>query len=194
MSFNFIDPGPLIDRELQLVPPHENLIDAILKTCLHPIGRDDPMSRLTRQQLLDLIRAAPDGHMHPDPALNRAPAYQFWMKLLDEFQPPVPMAGSISLRIGDTEDLRRYLGHIGYNVFPAARGHHYAARACQLIRDLARCHGLSELWITCNPENIASRRTCEHIGAKFVDTVAIPVGHLLYQRGERNKCRYRLSI
>jgi tagatose 1,6-diphosphate aldolase len=194
MPFQFLDPGPLIDRELELVPPDITLIDAVLRTCAHPKGRGDPMSGLSRQQLLDLIRAAPGGHLPGDERSNRVPTYQFWMKLRNEFAPTVPMAGSISLRIGDNENLRMYLGHIGYNVLPAARGNHYAARACRLLLPLARRHGLSELWITCNPENIASQRTCERLGAQLIDTVPLPANHLLYQRGERRKCRYQLPI
>jgi tagatose 1,6-diphosphate aldolase len=39
---------------------------------------------------------------------------------------------------------------------------------------LAVRHGLSELWITCNPDNIASRRTCEAAGAELVEVVDLP--------------------
>jgi tagatose 1,6-diphosphate aldolase len=116
------------------------------------------------------------------------------MKLRPEYKPEVVIAGSISLRIGDNEDLRMYLGHIGYNVYPAARGHHYAERACRLLLPLARRHGLPEMWITCNPENIASRKTCERLGMTYVQTIDLPTDHILYQRGERRKCRYRIDL
>ena len=66
--------------------------------------------------------------------------------------------------------------------------------ACQLLFGLARRHGLSELWITCNPDNIASRKTCERLGAEYVETVSLPRDHVLYQRGEREKCRYRIDL
>ena len=75
-----------------------------------------------------------------------------------------------------------------------ARGRHYAERACRLLLPLARAHGMQTLWITCNPENVASRRTCERLGASFIDVVALPANHMLYQRGERVKCRYRLDL
>jgi len=39
----------------------------------------------------------------------------------------------------------------------------------------------AETWITCNPDNLASRRTCERLGAIFVDTLG-------------SKCRYRLDL
>jgi tagatose 1,6-diphosphate aldolase len=53
---------------------------------------------------------------------------------------------------------------------------------------------MSELWITTNPENAPSRRTCERLGGEYVDTVDVPPGHPLFQRGERRKCRFRLAL
>jgi tagatose 1,6-diphosphate aldolase len=104
------------------------------------------------------------------------------------------IAGRIDLRVGDTEHLRYYAGQIGYGVEPLHRGHPYAARAVRLLMPLARRHGLAELWITCNPDNIASRRTCELAGAEFVEIVDLPPDNDMYRRGERQKCRYRLAL
>jgi tagatose 1,6-diphosphate aldolase len=103
-------------------------------------------------------------------------------------------AGRISLRIWTTDYFVRYVGHIAYSVAPEFRGRRYAARACKLLMPLARCHDLGSLWITCDPENIASRRTCERIGAELVEVVDVPEGTPLYDRGERQKCRYRLDL
>jgi predicted acetyltransferase len=102
--------------------------------------------------------------------------------------------GRIELRVGDTLALQRYSGHIGYHVRPRFRGHRYAARACRLLLPLARRHGMIQLWITCNPDNLASRRTCELAGAEFVEIVDLPKDSDMYRRGERQKCRYRLDL
>jgi tagatose 1,6-diphosphate aldolase len=107
---------------------------------------------------------------------------------------PIRMAGGIGLRIGDTPNLRQFIGHVGYNVYPAARGRHLAERATRLLLPLARRHGLTTLWITCNPDNVPSHRTCQRLGATYVDTVDLPLNHDLYVRGERKKCRYRLEL
>jgi tagatose 1,6-diphosphate aldolase len=202
MPFHFLDPGPLIDRELELIPPDARWIDEVLRTTAHPAGKNDPTARTTRQQIEDYLRAAPGGHYLPTTGESRVPQYQFWMRLKpvvsevegSEYSPPVVIAGSVGVRIGDSHDLRTYLGHLGYNVFPAARGQHYAERSCRLLLDLARRHGMKELWITCNPDNLASRRTCERLGATFEGIVPLPPAHILYQRGERQKCRYHLPL
>ncbi len=153
-EFAFLDPGPLIDGDLELV-----------------LAEQTPA----------------------DPSWNWAPAYAFRMRL-----PGVEEAGSINLRIGEQEALVHYGGHIGYGVHPEHRGHHYAARAVRLLLPLARRHGLQTVWITCNPDNWASRRTCEPrrtcelAGAALVEIVDLPADNDMYQRGERRKCRYRL--
>jgi predicted acetyltransferase len=103
-------------------------------------------------------------------------------------------AGAIRFRVGNSENLRLYSGHVGYDVEPEFRGYHFAARALRLIMPLARLHGLSELWITCSPENTASRRTCEIAGAEFIEIVDLPPHLDMYQRGDRRKCRYRLDL
>src|SRR5262245_43321935 len=129
MPFEFFDPGPLIDRELELIVPDQRWVDELLRTCAHPAGRGDPTARTTRQQVQDYLSAAPGGRIIRDTMDGSVPQYLFWMRLRPEYAPPVVIAGSIGLRIGDTDDLRMYLGHVGYNVYPAARGNHYAERA-----------------------------------------------------------------
>ena len=79
-------------------------------------------------------------------------------------------------------------------VYPPARGNAYAERSCRLLLPLARRHGLRSLWITCNPDNAASRRTCERLGAVYVDTLPIPPEEPLFARGETHKCRYLLDL
>ena len=100
----------------------------------------------------------------------------------------------IGLRIGNTECILLYIGHIGYRVYPRYRGHRYAARATRLLLPLARKHDLKTLWITADPDNLASRKTCELVGAEMVDIVEAPLSSEPYRRGYRQKCRYRLEL
>jgi len=116
------------------------------------------------------------------------PTYEFTMRV------NCGIVGHINLRIGNTNHLRLYAGHIGYSVMTAYRGHHYAERACRLLFPLARAHGFTELWITANPDNFPSRRTCERLGATLVEIIRLPEDTDMYVRGEREKCRYRVDL
>jgi tagatose 1,6-diphosphate aldolase len=125
------------------------------------------------------------------PAVScRPPTYRFEMvREADDAK-----LGLLDLRIGNTTDILVYAGHIGYRVHPPFRGHHFAARASRLVLPLAKRHGISDLWITCDPDNDASRRTCELLGAELVSTVAVPKSHPYFKAGSRAKCRYRLRL
>ena len=101
--------------------------------------------------------------------------------------------GSIRLRIGSVKKLY-YAGHIGYAVNEEYRGHRYAARSCQLILPLAYTHGLKAVWLTVDPTNIPSQKTCEIIEAKYMETVRIPKDHEMYQEGARYRRRYRVDL
>ncbi len=116
------------------------------------------------------------------------PLYKFEMRVGDS------VVGDIKLRIGDTEDLRMFSGQIGYSVSEAFRGQRYAARSCRLLLPLARRHEMTELWITCDENNGASRRTCELAGATLVEIVDLPTCHDIYRRGGRRNCRYRIVL
>ncbi len=150
-EFNWIDPGVLVDKDLELI----------------------------------LLEKVPE-----DPAKGYVPAYSFGMRRTGNPE----NIGNISLRVGDTFRLRMYGGHIGYGVHQEHRGNHYAARACRLLFDLAKNHGMRQVWITCNPENTASRRTCELAGARFIGIVDLPTDIDMYQQGERQKCRYVVDL
>lgn len=203
-AFQFLDPGPLQDMELELVPLHSRWIDLVIKAASNPLTvRDAPAdAAVTRHQLASMVNHWPNGHQPPEPDRGIVPAYHFWMKVIQSNQQRflfghsdrIVIAGGIGLRIGHSEELERHYGHIGYHVYPPSRGHHYAERACRLLLPLARHHGVNPLWITTNPDNLPSRRTCESLGAELVDIVDVPPGHPLYLRGERQKCRYRIVL
>jgi predicted acetyltransferase len=122
-----------------------------------------------------------------DPARGWVPMYRFDLTAGGQ------CVGALDLRLGASDFMVRFAGQIGYGVDPPHRGHRYAARALRLIVPLARAHRLSPLWITCNPDNVASRRTCELAGATLVEIVDLPPDCDMYADGDRRKCRYRLA-
>src|SRR5690606_30364427 len=81
--------------------------------------------------------------------------------------------GRVLLSVDDSPGRIAYAGHLAYEIAPEHRGHHYAARACRLVRPLAREH-LEVAWIMTAPDNLASSRTAELAGAEYVDTREVP--------------------
>ncbi len=121
-----------------------------------------------------------------DPVTGWVPQYHFEMRHPGEYMP----LGLIRFRIGSESSLL-YAGNIGYEVNEEFRGHRYAARACRLIFPLAMAHGLKSVWLTVDPHNASSLKTCEIIGAKHVETVRIKKGHPMYGQGSPYRRRFR---
>lgn len=134
----------------------------------------------------DLELRLADYSVHP---FHHVPTYFFQMLSIVRGEE----LGTINLRLGANAHLERYAGHIGYGVHAAHRGHRYAARSVRLLLPLARRHELDPVWITCDPENLASRRSLEIAGAEFVEIVEVPSDCGIRKFGGKlRKCRYRL--
>ncbi len=102
--------------------------------------------------------------------------------------------GNIDLRIGYNNGIR-YGGNIGYGVEEKFRGNHFALRSIDLLLPLAKKHGLTEITITCDPKNIASRRTCELAGGKLLEIVNLPTDNDQYKAGVREtSCVYKFTL
>ncbi len=97
--------------------------------------------------------------------------------------------GRINLRLGESPCVYCY-GHIGYHIDPPWRGHHYARRACRLIAPTIRRAGKSSVVITCDPDNIPSRKTCEGLGCALEREIEVPEWIRSRWSIHRWKCRY----
>jgi predicted acetyltransferase len=102
--------------------------------------------------------------------------------------------GRINLRVAVGRHIRCHAGHIGYEVHPDFRGHGYASRALTLLKPLARRLGIDPLSITCDPDNIASCRSCETAGATLVDVIDLPEDCVIHRNGHPRKCLYHLPV
>jgi tagatose 1,6-diphosphate aldolase len=102
--------------------------------------------------------------------------------------------GTIRLRVGNSRHVEMFAGHVGYAVHERFRGHGYARRALRLLAGVAKRVGLDPLWITCDPENLASRRSLERVGARLVAIVDVPNDCVIYQSGHPRKCRYGMNL
>jgi len=123
-----------------------------------------------------------------DPSRKHVPCYQFEMRKVGG----KGRIGRISLRVGSARRMR-CPGHVGYSVNKRSRGKRYAARGLRLLFPLAMAHGMKAIWVTCNPKNHASRRTCELAGGRYIETVRTPKEHEMYTLGMRVLRRYRID-
>jgi predicted acetyltransferase len=173
---------------------------AVGPDCRMVKSREFPNRSVTDLPNFNFLDAGPlsDGNLYlvcvrthlPNPAMDRVAAYDFEMRIagLDA------RVGRISFRAQSNVLMELYRGHVGYDVESDHQGHHYAERATRLLIPFIRRHGFREIWLTTNPDNWASRRTCERLGAVLVETVEVPETEEMYTRGEWVKCRYRLDI
>lgn len=102
-------------------------------------------------------------------------------------------AGRISLRTGESNAVY-YFGHIGYHIEPAWRGHHWAMKACKLLLPLMRHRGMRSCVITTDPDNTASRKTCEHLGCVLENIRPVPGEYQHRWQLSPAKCRYIWNI
>ena len=130
-----------------------------------------------------------DKTVDANPAKNFVPAYHFKICRASDAKE----VGFCDLRIGHNEGLY-YGGNIGYTVYEQFRGNYYAGKACLLLFELARRHMMGYLYITCNPDNFASKRTCEFVGATLEKIVDLPSDNDMYMDGERQKCIYHVNL
>lgn len=123
-----------------------------------------------------------------DPGKAWVPGYDFEMRVGGR------QAGGIRLRIGNIMKIVNHCGHIGYEVEPEFRGHNYAERACRLVLPIAKAHGQSPIYITCDPDNTPSRRTIEKLGFTYLGTVPVPLHSELYESGTHRVNRYLMEL
>lgn len=130
--------------------------------------------------------AAGDPVTLPDGSLaRRLPGYRRWM--WDE----TGFCGSIGFRWqAGTEDLPPHvLGHIGYAVVPWKRGRGHARRALALLLQDVRAEGLRFVWVTTDPDNLASQRVIEANGGVLHEHFVQPASF-----GGGAGLRYRIDV
>lgn len=96
----------------------------------------------------------PEGHV---------PSSTFW--LVDG----VEYLGRIALRHRLTPSLRELGGHVGYDVRPSARRRGHATAMLRQLLPYAAGQGLGKVLVTCDDDNIASRKVIEACGGVFED-------------------------
>jgi predicted acetyltransferase len=80
------------------------------------------------------------------------------------------VVGSIAVRHSLNDYLLDQGGHIGYSVRPSRRRRGHASRALAQALRIAADLGIDRVLVTCDEDNIASRRTIERNGGVYEDS------------------------
>jgi predicted acetyltransferase len=119
---------------------------------LNPDGFATYTADLRAQTFEDAPR--PEGHV---------PCTTVWWVDGDEY------LGRLAIRHRLTDWLLNYGGHIGYDVRPTARRQGHATAMLRAALPVARELGIDDALVTCDFDNVASRKVIDANGGRFED-------------------------
>ena len=90
--------------------------------------------------------------------------------------------GWSGLRLWLNPNLEDIGGHIGYRIRPTERRKGYGARILAMTLAEARQHGLRDVLLTCDSDNIGSRRIIERNGGQLASESVSPQSGVLVDR------------
>lgn len=162
-------------RMPQLVEPtvsvHESFVESVRE--FHALGAEPPyVARLDADQLArpaEFARyvaglRAEKYEETPRPA-GYVPSTTLWWINGPQF------LGRLAIRHQLTPTLERKGGHIGYDVRPSARLQGHATAMLQSALPIAKELGIGKALITCDTDNIGSRKVIEKNGGEFIDEI-----------------------
>ena len=109
------------------------------------------------------------------------PQSTFWLVDGNEF------IGRTSIRHILTDRLLREGGHIGYDIRPSMRQKGYGKRMLELALPRAKALGIKRALVTCNEDNLGSKKIIEANGGVFENAVSMG-------EGKPRKLRYWITI
>ena len=95
------------------------------------------------------------------------PQSHFWLIDGNEF------IGILSLRRGPDETFIRISGHIGYQVRPSKRRRGYGKELLRQGLQKAKELGFTRILLTCDEDNIASKKVIESNGGQFENAIVV---------------------
>lgn len=81
------------------------------------------------------------------------------------------IVGVGSIRHHLNEYLEKFGGHIGYSIRPTERKKGYGSKALELLINQAKKMNIEKILITCNINNIGSKKVIENNNDKFINQI-----------------------
>jgi len=110
------------------------------------------------------------------------PCTAFWLVDQNEY------IGSGNIRYALTEPLKKFGGHIGYEIRPSKWGHGYGTLQLKLLLTETARLGIENAILTCSAGNVASIRVMEKNGGVLIDCI-----NNIIDGNERPTHRYRID-
>jgi len=126
------------------------------------------------EAFLRILRDAGDRAKVPP---ERVPMSDYWLIDGDEY------VGRLSLRHELNDALLLWGGHIGYQIRPSKRRRGYGKEILRLGLIKAKERGLRRVLVTCDEDNIGSRKIIEYNGGKLENIIEVkdsPVRKMRY--------------
>ncbi|QBD81537.1 GNAT family N-acetyltransferase [Ktedonosporobacter rubrisoli] len=113
------------------------------------------------------LRATREQQEHVRIGPNRVPTTEMWLIDGDEY------IGYLALRHELNDFLLKVAGHIGYMIRPSKRRLGYGTEILRLGLEQAKKLGLPRALVTCDENNIGSKKVIEHNGGKLENAVEV---------------------
>jgi len=133
------------------------------------------------QAYIKLLKNQEKGKDLPD---GYVPASVYWLAEGNKF------IGKVSIRHKLIEPLRKWGGHIGYVIRPSERKKGYGTKILSLALKKAKHLGFKKVLITCNEDNIGSKRIIEKNDGIFESKIKVDSG----KDSGKIKLRYWINI
>ncbi|MDR1706250.1 MAG: GNAT family N-acetyltransferase [Clostridiales bacterium] len=154
---------------LRLIRPEQSFMDSYLDVCrgYKELGVKHHFPDPDEFEIWGpgLIRRFEDDRLGINLKDGYVPASAFWLVMGGE------VIGEGNIRHSLTPVLERFGGHIGYAVRAGRWGMGYGSVLLALLLKEAEKLNIKNALITCNEENIASRRVIEKNNGVYIDTV-----------------------
>ena len=112
---------------------------------------------------------------------GRVPHWHFWLIDGDDY------IGRLILRTGLNAHLHQMGGHIGYDIRPSRRRQGYGQLILTYGLERAKAFGLERVLLTCDEDNLASRRIIESHGGVLENIIEV-------EQWPAKVCRYWIQL